>query len=275
MRAEIKLITPEFAKELLKMNVGNRRLKSIKNAYVGQMLNGEWKENGEPIIVDVNGFIKDGQHRLNAVIEAKHSYLCPIIYDVHPDVMDTIDTGTNRTMSDILQLNGFIYYSDLSSLIKSILSFNRGISALGRESGSNRISKTHYISNNMGLNYANKNKDGLLRLVKSAEKICSSQPVKVMGRRDVGIILYMLGGFDFNEYHVDFVKKITGVIIDDTSVTSWLYKKLASAKMNKVTINTEWKKSAVIRSWNIYANGDVPVKHLKVNVDKDEEITKI
>ena len=57
MRAEIKLLTPEFARELLKMNVGNRRLKSIKNAYVGQMINGEWKENGEPIIIDVNGFI--------------------------------------------------------------------------------------------------------------------------------------------------------------------------------------------------------------------------
>tara|TARA_R110001632_G_scaffold27493_3_gene73786 strand:+ start:672 stop:1499 length:828 start_codon:yes stop_codon:yes gene_type:complete len=275
MRAEIKTITPELAKELLKMNVGNRRLKSIKNAYVGQMLNGEWKENGEPIIIDVNGFIKDGQHRLNAVIEAKHSYLCPIIYDVHPDVMDTIDTGTNRTMSDILQLNGFIYYADLSSLIKSILTLNKGNNGLNNVSGAIRVSKTSYISNNMGLNYANENKEGLLRLIKSSEKIYNGEPIKVMGRREVGLIIYLLGGFDFNEFHIDFVKKITGVIVDDGSVTSWLYKKLASAKINKVNINSEWKKAAVIRAWNIYANGDIPVSHLKINVDKMEEVTKI
>lgn len=275
MRAEIKMITPEFATELLKMNVGNRRLKSIKNVYVGQMLNGEWKENGEAIIIDVNGFVKDGQHRLNAVIESKHSYLCPIIYDVRPDVMDTIDTGTNRSMSDVLNLNGFQYYTEIASLTKSIISYNQGKIGFNRQAGSDRASKKTYISNNMGLNFAKENKEGLLRITKTTDRIYSNQTVKVLTKKDLGLILYMLAGFEFNETHVSFIKKISGVIIDDDSVTSWLYKKLASAKINKTNIRSEWKRSAIIRSWNIFSSGDFPVKHLKIKTDNKEEINKI
>jgi len=275
MRAEIKLITPELATELLKMNVGNRRLKNIKNAYVGQMLNGEWKENGEPIIIDINGFIKDGQHRLNAVIESGHSYKCPVIYDVNPDVMDTIDTGTNRSLGDVLQLNGFTYYADLSTLIKAILSFDLGRAAFVRNvSSSNRVSKMKYISNNRGLKFANENKEGLLKLVKTAERIHGNQTVKVLSRKDVGLVLYMLGGFEFNETHVEFLKKISGVIVDNDSATSWLYKKLASAKLNKTSINLDWKNCAIIKTWNIFISGDYPVKHLRINTDKADDIIK-
>ena len=275
MRAEIKLINPELATELLKMNVGNRKLKGIKNAYVGQMLNGEWKENGEPIIIDVNGFIKDGQHRLNACIEADFSWECPIIYDVDPNVMDTIDTGTNRTLRDILQLNGFSYSSDLASLIKSIITFNKGNNAISKHGGSVRDSKVSYVSNNMGLKYANENKENLLRIVKTVERVYSNQTVNVLGKKDLGVLLYMISDYNFNETHVNFLKKISGIHIDENSVTSWVYKKLLSSKVNKTSLKSEWKLSAIIKAWNIFSNGDHPVKHLKVDLSNKEEINKI
>ena len=126
MKAEIIYLNPSKAKELLSMNIGNRNKKSnVKKFYVKQMKEGSWKENGEPIIVDTSGIVKDGQHRLLAVIESGHSYNVPLITGVDPNVMDTIDTGSNRSLSDVLNLNGFLYPSNLSALVKAIINYDR------------------------------------------------------------------------------------------------------------------------------------------------------
>lgn len=278
MRAEIKLITPSFAKELLKMNVGNRRLKNIKNSYVGQMLNGEWKENGEPIIVDLNGFVKDGQHRLNAVIEANYSYLCPIIYDVDPDVMDTIDTGTNRSFQDVLELNGFQNVTLMSSLAKAILNTKFGRLGLAHHQGGERQSKTSYISNNRALNFVNENKQDIEKLVKTTKRLYdrqkASSSMAILSAKEIGVIIYILADFNYNEKHIDFINSLTGVTPDSNSSTFWIYKKLLSAKVNKVSLNTTWKMNAIIRTWKIFSTADAPISHLKINIDKIETVNK-
>ena len=140
MKATVITLTPQLAKDYLARNIENRKVnKTNLNFCINQMINGKWKENGEPIIIDANGVIKDGQHRLIACIEAKYSFRVPVISNVDPNVMDTIDTGRNRTASDVLHLEGFKYCSLVASSIKTIL--------LGRSSGDS--SKKINISNNL------------------------------------------------------------------------------------------------------------------------------
>ena len=275
MKAEIKTITPEYAKELLKMNVGNRRLKTIKNSYVGQMLNGEWKENGEPIIIDVNGFIKDGQHRLHACIEANYSWDCPIITGVSPDVMDTIDTGANRSLRDVLELNGFTDTSTLSGITRSICTYNLGKNAFTQASGVSVGSYKKYFSNNKGLTYVNENKDDLIKVVRIVSKIYKAQKVRVISTKDLGLILYAISDYEIKQIHIDFLKHISGVIVNENSCTSWLYKKLLTAKLNKTPINSGWKFQAFIKSWNIFSAGDYPLNYLRVNKDERQKINKV
>jgi len=275
MKAEIKTITPEYAKELLKMNVGNRRLKTIKNSYVGQMLNGEWKENGEPIIIDVNGFIKDGQHRLHACIEANYSWDCPIISGVSPDVMDTIDTGANRSLKDVLQLNGYTDTSDLAGITRAICTYNLGKNAFVQPSGVSIGSYKKYFSNNKGLTYVNENKDDLIKVIRITCRIYKAQKAKVMSRKDLGLILYAISDYDIKQIHIDFLKHISGVIVNENSCTSWLYKKLLTAKLNKTNINSNWKFQAVIKAWNIFSDGDYPLNYLRVNKDEKQKINKV
>ena len=275
MKAEIKTITPEYAKELLKMNIGNRRLKTIKNSYVGQMLNGEWKENGEPIIIDVNGFIKDGQHRLHACIEANYSWDCPIISGVSPDVMDTIDTGANRSLQDVLQLNGYTDCAVLSSLARAICTYNSGKNAFSQVSGISSGSYKKYFSNNKGLNYVNENKDDLIKLVRVITRVYVQNKIKVLTTKDLGLILYVISDYEIKQIHIDFLKHISGAVVNENSCTSWLYKKLLTAKLNKNSINNDWKFQAVIKAWNIFSDGDYAVNYLRVNKDEKQKINKV
>jgi hypothetical protein len=276
MRAEIKMITPELATELLKMNIGNRKVKRQKDNYSYMMRSGEWKENGEPIIIDVNGFIKDGQHRLHAVIESNFSYLCPIIYDVDPNVMDTIDTGTNRSLSDVLQLNGFANATNTSSLLKAIYHYEKG-SSKGFSTSGDRGEKDGYLSNNKGLQIAFDKQKELSKLVKVSTNIYGKPNVKlrVLNGTEIGLILFIIGGYDFNDKHISFLKNITGSNIIEGSASSWVYKKLLSNKLNKISIQSMWKNNAIIKAWNCYVGGDIPVTYLRVDTKTHEKPLKL
>lgn len=272
MKAEIKLITPEYAGELLKMNVGNRRLKPIKNVYADQMKKGTWMENGESIIIDKNGFIKDGQHRLNAVIASGVSYFCVVVTGVDPEVMDTIDVGTNRSLQDILELNGFQNFGITSSIIKAILGRNEKNKFHVNSGSGTRSSVKTYVTNAAGLKFALKYKQEVLKLSTVVNKIYKQQTQFILSPRDIGMVIHGLGGFDFGEVHINFIKLISGIKVDPESSTNWLYKKLLNSKVNRVRIDQIWKQVAIIKIWNIYSQDDIPISNLHVNITERPEI---
>lgn len=98
-------ITPEFAESLLKMNANNRPVKRKRvETYARDMINGKWEINGEPIIIDSNGNLKDGQHRLMAVIESQCTCTMAVIMGVNPDCT-IYDRGVNRSYKDIISMH--------------------------------------------------------------------------------------------------------------------------------------------------------------------------
>mgnify|MGYP003675341634 CR=1 FL=1 len=263
MKAEIVKMTPSLAKEMLKQNVGNRKLKTIKNHYASQMKNGLWKENGEPIIVDINGFIKDGQHRLHSCIEANYSYNVPVIYDVNPNVMDTIDTGTNRSLADVLELNGFMYSSAISSYIKTIRSHDRGLVS-SIQNGHQRVNTT----NSQGLDYANKNKEYLFSICKSVNNVYSTNlKVKPLNGKEIAWYLHAICGGTIEIKHVNFLKGIYSGYLGASSCTNYAYKKLLNAKVNKTPLPPTYKFNLMARCWAIYSKDDMPITRLNVPND--------
>ena len=67
-----EIITPEKAKEILKKNGKNRSISwSTVNAYARDMSKGYWTEGvGVGISIDENGILRDGQHRLEAIVKS-------------------------------------------------------------------------------------------------------------------------------------------------------------------------------------------------------------
>jgi hypothetical protein len=121
IKTKVLCITPAFALACLKdLNNSNRPMsRSVANLYANEMLRGQWKCNGEPIIfsVDADGeeHLISGQHRLQGLVFAQQAiekdevwpaaqteWDAVVIYGVPHDTADTVDTGKTRTHSDVL-----------------------------------------------------------------------------------------------------------------------------------------------------------------------------
>jgi hypothetical protein len=102
-------LTPELATVLLERNTGNRAIKRNRVAdMVRDIRNGDWKLNGEPVIIASDGMLNDGQNRCTAVIEADTTVDVLMVFGPARDTRDTLDQGTARTPSDNLAVHGFV-----------------------------------------------------------------------------------------------------------------------------------------------------------------------
>lgn len=101
-KMERVIVSPEYAAKLLSKNPINRNLRwnRIRN-YARDMLADRWRDNGVPIIVDEDGRLRDGQHRLNAIVSSGVS-LPMWICTVGRDEAQMYDIGMSRSMGDNL-----------------------------------------------------------------------------------------------------------------------------------------------------------------------------
>lgn len=101
----VELITPEIAKEYLdqhnKMNPRKKINRPVVNSYAMDMKAGKWHLNGEPIVIDANGDIKNGQHRLLAVVAAGVPVYFYVVRGIDPEIT-TFDMPLNRKVSQEL-----------------------------------------------------------------------------------------------------------------------------------------------------------------------------
>jgi hypothetical protein len=98
-------ITPEMAKAMLEHNKGNRPVKSsVVVTYARDMQKGNWKTDYNPIAFATDGTLKNGQHRLAAIIKSGVTVSMLVARDVDDEAM--YDIGANRSTPDVLHFNG-------------------------------------------------------------------------------------------------------------------------------------------------------------------------
>lgn len=115
--AKIETVTPQKAEAWLGKAAGNRNIRATKVAeYAAAMTRGEWKLSGEAIKFNGQDMI-DGQHRLKAVIESGQSVPMLVVRGLETDVMEVLDTGTKRTLADLLKIRGEVNALNLASAI--------------------------------------------------------------------------------------------------------------------------------------------------------------
>ena len=108
MTMAIEDITPKKAKEYLAKNIHNPRHgnmnRSVIKRYAEDMKAGKWELNGEAIMFDEDGYLKNGQHRLAAIILSGVTVRMCVIRGVSNDVM-IYDGGYIRTVAQITGAN--------------------------------------------------------------------------------------------------------------------------------------------------------------------------
>ena len=264
MKVEVKQIDSTIAKGLLLKNTNNRSFnrQTVYN-YSNMMKNGLWKANGESIIIDKNGVVKDGQHRMMAIIQSETIHTMVLVTDVNPDVMDTIDTGRNRNLRDILKLEGFASSAIKASHIKSMIKIDRGIDNIYNRHGGNTGSVKFYVSNSEGLEYGLQNKQNLDQFTKEVNKVYDKSK-KIMPQKLLGKVLYLLAGFEYKDIHIEFIKSLAGLIYQQGTAASYVYDSVYKAKQSKSPLTEMWIIKATIKAWNIYVNGNPEIKYIKV-----------
>jgi len=112
-------VTPEMAEYLLARNTSNRvaHQPTVEN-YAACMWRGEWRLNGQNIIIADTGELNDGQHRLLAVIEADMPVMMSLQFGVSRESRGTLDQGRKRTLGDHLAMAGHPNHNHLAALVR-------------------------------------------------------------------------------------------------------------------------------------------------------------
>ena len=124
MHSNFEVITPERALDLLTANTNNRKLRpSVVARYAGAMARGEWRPNGEAIKIAEDGTLLDGQHRLEACVEAEVPFETLIVTGLSKNSQQTMDGGLKRGTNDHLAFMGEKNTTVLASALRLIVEY--------------------------------------------------------------------------------------------------------------------------------------------------------
>jgi hypothetical protein len=104
-KTSIETISPEIAAEYLKQNTVNRVLRpSHVKELAGAIKRGEWKVTHQGIAFDVTGALRDGQHRLSAIVLSGKAVQIMVTRDLEEECKLVMDRGVIRTNADLTGL---------------------------------------------------------------------------------------------------------------------------------------------------------------------------
>ena len=130
MIPEIKIesVTPQMAARWLGTMQGNRKLKQDRvKRYAREIIAGKWRfDNGESIKFDHDGVLRDGQHRLQAVIAAGVSQKFYVLRGMAAEAVITLDTGVSRSFADYATIKGTPYGSMAATVARMWHRFENG-----------------------------------------------------------------------------------------------------------------------------------------------------
>lgn len=102
-------ITPAAAEDILNnLNEANRSLGiGAKNKYRNDMSADLWAPLASTLAFDVEGLLRDGQHRLKAVVESGKGQWFKVQTHMPEDVIRSVDLGRKRNVGDLLSFLGY------------------------------------------------------------------------------------------------------------------------------------------------------------------------
>jgi len=127
-----EVITPARAQKMLDTVKDNRKISKVTVlAYANDMRNGKWMQNTSSCIaVDTNGVVRDGQHRLQAIVDSGKSIKMTVCYGVSPNAL--FDCNRPRSCADQMRIirpdiDPFYRESKVQGTIRVIMDSKTGI----------------------------------------------------------------------------------------------------------------------------------------------------
>ena len=94
-------VTPELARQMLATSSGNRPMRQwFVNLLASAQKRGEWRITNQGIGFDVHGHLRDGHHRLTAIVQSGVTIRTVVVFDMPESAFEVIDTGMTRSCAD-------------------------------------------------------------------------------------------------------------------------------------------------------------------------------
>jgi len=116
-------LTPAIAKELLTLNMNNRRIQQRRIISLRAELAKGFFVGENSIKFDWDGVLLDGQHRLTAIASMNDDFRMQIFMSVNndPNMRWVIDTGRRRSVGDTLTIMGYKKGTYFHGIVKGAL----------------------------------------------------------------------------------------------------------------------------------------------------------
>lgn len=243
-------VTPEMAKEwLTKKNKVNRPLKQMTvDIYTRYMSLGLWREEtAETIKFGQDGYLRDGQHRLHAVVNANVTLNFLVAYDLPNDIFTVLDTGTKRTAGDVLCSEGIKNGNKIAAGVRKYYMLKIAQIHHSKAPSNGEINEL-YLSRQ-------KTWDGIIEMAEKwyrKERLISTSEM-------IGFYGHF---YDINQDDAfEFMEKLcSGDNIEPNSPIKLLRSKLVLAKSPKLKLNPTERTALIIKTWNYFRNKTVVSK---------------
>ena len=126
LNLEVMMVTPDLARGWLARGGTNRRLrKQHVTSLAARMRRGEWRLNGEAIKLDDDAHVRDGRHRLEAIVESGVTIQTLVVRGVTAEAFDTLDSGRTRNVADVLGLHGHTSTIATASACRALIAYDQ------------------------------------------------------------------------------------------------------------------------------------------------------
>jgi len=254
--AEVVTIDPALAHLLLQRNPAdeNRKLsQSIVERYAADMAGGRWKGlNGQTIVISNDGYLNDGQHRLNAIIECGGSIPFTIVFGAERESRMTLDQNKVRTSGDYLGMSGFKYPNEVAAIASIVYHYQAGTlsaSKDGQTYSNSRVKPTKAFLHN----FAVQNIDDIER---GLEAVTASSCRRISTPSRIAAALILIARASNWEDAESFMAKvIDGDSLGKTNPAFVARERLISERMAGV-VPVVRTLEIMFRAWNAHRRGD-------------------
>lgn len=276
--AKVETITPDIAKEYLKYNVINRPLNNSHVDFLArQMKSGEWKMNGEAICFEGTALV-NGQHRLNAVIKAGVPVDFLVVRGVEKDSFITYDSGKNRSVSDVFNIQNIPNATSVSGIIQRYFSFKFGWISIASDEKRGNIA-------GLSGNNKKKSKKELLdeyysspELYQNVTKIvraCVNKARLFSVSEAGGLFVFLVKD---KKYPIEFVESFYRMMFFGENISNGTIKllreKIIQGRLYNSVMTGAYKQALLAKTWNCYVKG-TEITRLSWNEAKEGKVNFI
>lgn len=254
---KVEKVGPEQAEAFLDTMKANRKLSSNRvTMLANQMRDGLWVFDGSPIRFNDDGELVDGQHRMWAIVESGKEFEFLIIRGVERKAMATMDTGKNRSFTDILAINnpGLNDVAPIAAFTQMLyrwLDGRRGIALVTSRSGSAQT-----VANQTLLDFFTQNKERIVEVSYKAR----NKPYSIRGISPsvTAVAIWECEQIDAADTADFYTKLSTGAGLDEGSpilaLRNYVMRAIAGADRRSV-IEADLALALTFKAWNAYRDG--------------------